>query len=279
MVTAALLAALPALGLRSVLRVFVDRDPPPAVTIARVLAGGGGLVAGAAFTSLATVAIPASPPVVAAAALAFVLVVASAFLPGKRAAALAGLGPPLAVLALTGTVAAMLLSTGLLRVEPGQPAVRVVLTGEARRALVRWSPSGLPLREEGFRAHHLQLQRPDGTLVGEAWLFGSSGVLGGVAFCGASGAPCLLQLTSLRNDAPAETGRARLFPPQTMVVEPRGPALVPEWWRPWQHAFLRGLGLARQEVDSAPLPLLDTQGLPLRAAYPLTVREARLAPP
>ena len=277
--TAALFAALPALGLRSVLRVFVDRGSPLAVTLARVLAAGASLAAGAALGPLAGTTIPASRPVIAATALAFVLVVASAGLPGKRAPALAGLGPLLAALALTGTVAALLLPAGMLRVEPEQSAVRVVLTGEARRELVRWAPAGLPLREEGFRAHHLQLQRPDGTLVGEAWLYGSSGVLGGVAFCGASGVPCLLQLTSLRNEAPAPPGRARLFPPQTVVVEARGPAVVPEWWRPWQQGFLRGLGLARQEVDSAPLPLLDAQGLPLRTAYPLTVSEARLATP
>lgn len=277
--TAAFLAALLALGVRSLLRVFVDRGSPLAVDLARLFAGTLGLAAGAALTPLAVATIPASRAVILAGALAFVMVVASAGLPGRRASAVSALAPPLAMLGLTGIVAALLLPAGLLRVETGQPAVRVVLTGEGRREILRWAPPGLPLREEGFRAHHLELQRPDGTLVGEAWLLGSSGVLGGVAFCAPAGAPCLLQLDSLRNDAPAEAGRARLFPPRTVVVEAYGPAVVPEWWRVSQQFFLRGLGLARREVSSAPLPLLDDQGLPLQTAYPLTVREKRLAPP
>jgi hypothetical protein len=278
-VTAALLAALPALGLRSILRAFVDRGPPVAVSLARGLAGGASLLAGAVLAPLAGAMIPASRTVVVAAALSFLLVVASAILPGTRAPALAGLAPLVAVVALTVSVVALLLPSGLLRVEPDQSAVEVVLSGEARRELVRWAPAGQPLREEGLRAHHLRLQRPDGALVGEAWLFGSSAVLEGVAFCSATGRLSLLQLTSLRNDAPLEVEGARLFPHQDVAVEARGPAVVPEWWRPWQQGFLRVLGLARQDVHSAPLPLVDAQGLPLRAAYPLAIREERLVAP
>ena len=272
---AALLALLPALGFRCLLRAALDRGAPTPLQVARVAAGCAGVGAATALAPVAWVALAHSRDVILAAALAFTVVLASAFLPSLRSRSTRGaaLLPITLVVLAAGLAALSLLSVGFLSAAPGTMLSVVEITGESRREIVRFAPSGLPPREEGLRAERLLLSRGDLEPVGEAWIFGRGATLSGegLHLRTWSGGAWLARFDRVTNDAPSEPGRARLYPAQTTEVEPLGRGIVPGWWSRRQRGWLVALGLEPKTLVSPPLPLLDSHGLTLRATHHLTV--------
>jgi hypothetical protein len=259
---AAFLTALPAWGLRGVLRLLLDRDRPRSVLLGRLLAAGVGLGAGAALGPIGMDSVGRSRPELIAAASAAVAVLSSAALPAPRAPALSATGCPAVAALLAAAAGLVLLPRSFLRASAEAPLVTVELTGESRREIVRWAPPGQPAREDGFRAHRLLLRSASGAEMGEAWLFGRTATLVGADYGGG------LRFHELRNDA-ASGGATRLYPPKVVRVEPRGPAAVPPWWREVQERLLLSLGVVPAATASPPLVLVDEQGLPRRATYAL----------
>jgi hypothetical protein len=271
---AAVLTGLGGLGLRSGLRLFLDRGREWPVVAGRLLTEVLALAASAAFLPIGLATIGRSRAVLWTAGVTAILVPLSALLPGRRSTNVAAFVPLALAAAIVLVAGLVLLPAGFLRASPGEPVVLVELTGESRREVVRWAPNGLPLREEGLRAHRLRLLRPDGAPVGEAWLLGSGATL----IAQGQGASLLRPLT-VRNDAPTGDGEARLYPPHTAMVAPLGPLDLPAWWRGGQERLLDGIGLERREAVSSPLPLVDGQGLALRTTYRLApADDGSLAP-
>lgn len=275
---AALLLALPALGLRSLLRAGLDRGAPRGLLVARLFASGCGLGAGWALVPLGWASLAHTRAAGMAASLAFVLVLLSVALPSlsPRFAVTAGTAPVLLIV-LTGLVSALaLLKAGFSYAATGETLVVVEVTGESHRAIVRFAPPGLPAREEGLRAERLLLSRGDGTPLGEAWVFGQAATFSGERFrlrtwSGASA--WLGRFDTAANDAHGEDGRPRLYPAQTTGVEPLGRGGVPGFWRERQRSWLLALGLEEGPLVSPPLPLRDAHGLTLRAAHGLAIRD------
>lgn len=275
---AVLLLALPAFALRCLLRVALDRGSSAWTVVSRVAAGLLGLGAGVALAPLGWAALAHTRKEAVAAGLGFALVLLSAALPSvrERAPAAAGLLPLALVLLLSGLSGMVLLKAGFLRAAAGAPLVLVEVSGESRREIVRWAPLGLPPREEGLRAERLLLLRADGVPMGEAWIYGRTATLGGEAFrlrTLAGDGAWLGRFDTASNDAPIGDGRARLYPPQKVPVDPLARATLPAWWRERQRAWLRALGLERKALASPALPLVDVQGLPLRTTHRLVIRE------
>ena len=213
-----------------------------------------------------------------AASIAFVLVLLSAALPSLRLRSVvaAGVAPILLVVLTAAGSALALMKAGFSYAATGETLVVVEITGESRRAIVRFAPPGLPAREEGLRAQRLLLSRGDGAPVGEAWVFGRAATFGGEGFrlrTWSGRGAWLGRFDTAANDAPTEAGRARLYPPQTTGVEPLGRGVVPGFWRDRQRSWLVALGLEASPLVSPALPLQDAHGLTLRAAHRLTIRD------
>ena len=272
-VVAALLLALPAFGLRCLLRALLDRGASPATSRCRLGAGVCALIAAAALAPVGWVFLAHTRESVIAAGLAFTLVLVSAALPSVRVRSrvAARLLPILLVLLLAGLLALTLLRAGYLHAATGETLVVVEVTGESRREIVRFTPPGLPLREEGLRAERLLLSQADGVPVGETWIFGRAATLGGeilrLRTWGGGGA-CLARFDTAANDASTQDGRAALYPPQKAVVHPLARGALPAWWRGRQRAWLVALGLEPGALVSPPVPLLDAHGLIPSPGFP-----------
>jgi hypothetical protein len=275
---AALLMALPAFGLRFWLRVALDHRSSAATVVSRLIAGVVGLGGGVALAPVGWAVLARTRESMIAAGLVLAVVLLSPALPSvrERSPTLAWVGPLALVLLLAVLSALALLPAGFLRAPAGDVLVVVDLTGESRREIVRWTPSRLPPREEGFRAERLRLLRADGLPMGGAWIYGGSVTLGGEAFRlhtrDGHGA-WLARFDTAANDAPRGDGRARLYPPQQAAVEPLAGTTLPGWWYERQPAWLEVLGFDRSALTSPWLPLLDAQGLPLVTAHRLVIRE------
>jgi hypothetical protein len=267
-VVAATLVALPSLGLRCGLRLHFDRGRETRVVASRLLAALLSFGVGVALLPVGLACLGHSPGVLWAVALTTASVPLTAALPGKRSAAAAALVPLATATFLALAAGLLLLPAGFLYASPGEPVVLVELRGDSRREVVRWSPRGLPLREEGLRAHGIRIVRADGVPVGEAWLFGSAATLVGLGH-----GPVLLRLLAAENDAPTADSEARLYPRHSVTIAPLGALALPPWWRDTQERLLEGLGLPRRQVISSPLPLVDAQGLPVRTTYRLELDE------
>jgi hypothetical protein len=277
-VVAALLMALPAWGLRCWLRVAFDHRSSAATVVTRLLVGVVGLGTGVALAPVGWMVLLRSWESMVAAGLTLSLVMLSPALPSVRGRSptLAWLGPLALVLLLAMLSTLVLLPGGFLRARAGDVLVVVDLMGESRREIVRWTPLGLPPREEGFRAERLRLLRADGLPMGGAWMYGRAVALSGEAFhlrTRDGRGVWLVRFDAALNDAPQGDGRARLYPPQRAAVEPLAGAALPLWWWQRQPAWLEVLGLYRTAVTSPLLPLLDAQGLPLVTAHRLVIRE------
>lgn len=250
------MAAVPAFALRAAVRLFVDRERPWPVVAGRLLAALGGLGVGAALVPVALAVVPGSRAL-AAAPLVMTGMLLSAGLRSRAGTTMAAVGPPAVAMALSAMAALILLPAGLLVGGAGRGFGLAELSGESRRETVRWSPVGLPQREEGLRAHRVLVRRQDGTALWEGFVFGSAVTLHGVSYGGVA-----IRIRELSNDAPAG---GRLYPPARVEVAPLGPATVPPYWAKLQGAWFEAMGLARAEWRSAVLPLVDGQGLPRRA--------------
>lgn len=255
-VQAAAVAAVPAFGLRTGLRLVVDRGRPWSVTAGRLLAALVGLAAGAALVPVALAVVPRSGALVTA-PLVMTAVLLSAGVRASTATTLGAVGPPAVAIGLSAVAGILLLPAGLLVGGPGRAFGVVELLGESRRETVRWSPAGLPPREEGLRAHRVRVHDTQGTALGEGFIFGSAVTLHGVAY-----GRVAVRVLELANDAEADGLR---YPPRRVPLVPLGPAAAPRYWRVVQDRVLEAVGLARGRWASAPLPLVDGQGLPLRA--------------
>ena len=275
---AALLLALPAFGLRCLLRTLLDRGAPLGTVLSRLVSGLVGLLASVALAPVGWVALAHTRASAIAGGLAFTLVLLSAALPSlrDRSTLAAALVPLALVLLMAGLVSLALLRAGFLRAAAGETLVVVDVTGESRREIVRFTPPGLPSREEGMRAERLLLSRRDGVPVGEAWIFGRAATLGGEALrlrTWGGGGASLARFDTATNDAPVEDGRALLYPPQKAVVDPLD--RVPAWWRDRQRGWLVALSLEPGPLVSPSLPLLNAHGLTLRSAQRLIVKNNR----
>jgi hypothetical protein len=257
---AAVVAAVPAFGARAGLRLLVDRGRPWPVVGGRVLAALVGLAAGAALVPVALAVVPRSAALVAA-PLVMTAVLLSAGLRARAGTTLGAVGPPAMAMGLSAMAGLLLLPAGLLVAGPGRALGVAELSGESRRETVRWSPGGLPAREEGLRAHRVLVRNGQGTALGEGFVFGSAATLHGIAYGRAA-----VRILELANDAGAE---GRHYPPRRVPLLALGPAAVPGYWREVQGRVLEAAGLPRRAWASGLLPLVDGQGLPLRATHRL----------
>jgi hypothetical protein len=127
---------------------------------------------------------------------------------------------------------------------------------------MRWSPGGLPEREEGLRAHRVLVRDGRGTALGEGFLFGDAVTLHGVAY-----GRVAIRVLELANDAEADGHR---YPPRRVPLVPLGPAAAPPYWRAVQDRVLEAVSLSRALWASEPFPLVDGQGLPSRGTRVLS---------
>ena len=274
-VVAALLLALPAFGLRCLLRARIDRRASAAIVIARIVAGLGGLVLGVALAPVGWASLAHARAPLIAAGLVSSLVLLSALLPSvrERSAWAAGLLPIVLVLVLAGLSALALLKAGCLLAATGETLVVAEVTGSSRREIVRFTPLGLPPREEGFRAQRLLLSRPDEVLVGETWIYGRAVTLHGEGLRlrpWGGGEVWLARFSTATNDPSLD--KISLYPRQETTIEPLLRPALPSWWRSRQWSSLLALGLEPCALSTAALPLVDSHGLTLLASHRLIVR-------
>ena len=294
--TAAVLAALSALGLRWLVRAARGTQDGVPALLGRLLGAAAFLGTGvlyatftlpvlawdaAAFVTVALVALVVLVPSLVAARRATAAVTARLPLSWRAGA---GLLQVALLLGLLLIAALTLMRAGFLSLTTDRPVLLLDVTGETAVETVRWAAPGEPLREEALTTHRVLLRTPEGAPVADLWLYGDQVAVKGRVLrlsplLNAAGVPNLFELQYAHNGW-TTLERHNAFPHVARPLRPVGPLAVHPWWRGLQQRLLARFERGEEgsawsvralSTESTYFALAAADGRPVRRVYRLVL--------
>jgi hypothetical protein len=300
LVTAGVLAAFLALGVRGLTLPFLDRGRAWPITALRALGGLAFLSLGGLYALFTAHLVDwtARPALLAVAVALLVLaplgvrhVLGPRRSPPRRPGLVGLLAQTCLLLGLLLLGAVTLMRAGFLALTADRGVLLVDVTGETAAQLVGWAAPDQPPRQERLRTHRVVFRTPEGMQVAEAWIYGDEVAVKGRVLrlsplLSAAGVPNLFELQFAHNGYRSAERHATL--PHTAVPLPAsGPLAVHPWWRPLQARLLQRWekGTAAESAwsvrslttESTYFALVDEADRPLRRTYRLVLTPGGLS--